>query len=144
MSKNLAHQSSRSIKQAHIILVGVVLVTAGLYLIPQAHSLAFPLILLSTVAHELGHGVAALLVGGNFHSFHMFSDGSGYAQISGEFGGLSKAIVAAGGLVGPAIAAAFCFIGSINASLARIFVSIIGVALVVIEFLYVRNKRLIY
>lgn len=137
----MGHTSSqKTIKQAHVILVTVVLATAALYLVPQARQIAYPLILLSTMVHEMGHGLAALLVGGTFNSFHMYSDGSGLANISGEFSGMSQAFIAAGGLVGPAVAAALFFAGSVNANTSRICMSIIGVFCVVAEFMYVRNS----
>ena len=46
------------------------------------------LVLLSTLAHELGHGIAALLVGGGFESFVLYADGSGAAMTRAIMDGL--------------------------------------------------------
>ncbi len=96
-------------ERARIVLVVSVTLTALLYVVPYGFYLAYPLMLLSTLAHEMGHGVAAMLVGGSFQRFQMWPDGSGVAVWSGEVSRLSRAVVAAGGLVGPAVAAAVGF-----------------------------------
>ncbi len=96
-------------ERARVVLLVSVGLTAVLYLVPYGQYLAYPLMLLSTLAHEMGHGVAALLVGGSFHRFEMWPDGSGVAVWSGEVGPFRRALVAAGGLIGPAVAAAVGF-----------------------------------
>ncbi len=96
-------------ERTRLVLLLSVGLTALLYLIPYGGYLAYPLMLLSTLVHEMGHGVAALLVGGSFHRFEMWPDGSGVAVWSGDVGPVSRALVAAGGLLGPAVAAAVGF-----------------------------------
>jgi hypothetical protein len=86
-------------------LIASVVATFVLYAIPHGWYLAYPLMLISTVVHELGHGVAAILVGGDFSSFEMWSNGSGVAHNSGVEPGAARAFVSAGGLCGPAVAA---------------------------------------
>ena len=100
------HQAQR---RAQAALVASIVGTILLYSIPMGESLAYPLVLLSTLAHELGHGIAAMMVGGSFDQFVLYSDGSGAALTSGNPGRLASAMISAGGLVGPAIAAAGCF-----------------------------------
>ncbi|MEM8933526.1 MAG: M50 family metallopeptidase [Acidobacteriota bacterium] len=88
-----------------------IVVTGVLYAIPDGWWLIYPLMLLSTLAHEMGHGIAALLIGGRFHRFEMWPDGSGVAQWSdADPSRLETAFVAAGGLVGPAIVAALLLV----------------------------------
>ncbi len=96
-------------ERARLVLLATVILTALLYVVPYGRYVAYPLMMLSTLAHEMGHGVAALLVGGSFHYFVMWPDGSGLAVWSGEGGVFSRALVAVGGLVGPAVAAAVGF-----------------------------------
>ncbi len=96
-------------ERARVVLLVSVGLTILLYVVPYGGYLAYPLMLLSTLAHEMGHGIAALLVGGSFHRFQMWPDGSGMAEWSGQVGPMSRALVAAGGLLGPAIAAAVGF-----------------------------------
>jgi len=89
-----------------LISVGL---TAFLYVVPHGELLAYPFVLLSTLAHEMGHGLTALLLGGHFDQFSMWPDGSGVALWSGSIGRFGRALIAAGGLVGPAVAAAIGF-----------------------------------
>jgi hypothetical protein len=138
-----AAQSPRASTGEATSALQVLLVSAGvtalLYLIPYGDVIGRPLVLLSTLVHELGHGIAAVLVGGTFHEFVMFPNGSGVASSSGSFSSIGKAIISAGGLVGPAVAAAFGLAAARNAKSAKIFLGVLGVALVVAEILVVRN-----
>ena len=72
--------------------------------IPFGRELLYPLSLLATYAHELGHGLAALLCGAEFESLVLYSDGSGLATWNGNPGRLATAAIASGGLVGPSAA----------------------------------------
>ena len=87
----------RPTERARLALVASVIVTVLLYVVPYGYMLAYPLMLLSTLVHEMGHGVAALLVGGSFHQFQMWVDGSGVAMWSAEPSRWRLAVVAAGG-----------------------------------------------
>lgn len=116
-----------------------VLVTVLLYVIPYGHTIGYPLVLLSTLFHEMGHGIAAVLIGGDFHKFMMFTDGSGVAYTSGVSSALGRAFVSAGGLVGPAITAAIGLIMARNEKSARTGLIVLGIALVISEILVVRS-----
>lgn len=122
--------------QARFVLVASALVTAAVYLLPFGHMVTWPLLLVSTLAHELGHGVAALLVGGRFEALRMWADGSGMAIWSGDPGRLARAFVAAGGLVGPAVVAAACFLAGRRPRGARACL-LAGAALLVLAALLV-------
>ncbi len=126
------------VSRARIMLVISVIVTIALYTIPQLHVIAYPLLLISTMVHELGHGVASLLAGGVFDEFVMFKDGSGVARIGG-LGRLGSAFSSAGGLVGPAVGAAICFVFARRTSTARYCMGAFGVLLLVAELAVVRN-----
>lgn len=128
-------------RRIRYFLLGSVIVTLALYLIPAAIYINLPLIWLSTLAHELGHGFTAAALGGNFDSFKMYPDASGAAQWSApaSFGALRQALVAAGGLVGPAIVAAFGFVLARNAKAAQYALLGGTFALVAIAVLVVRN-----
>jgi hypothetical protein len=100
---------AKAAERTRLVLVVCALVTFALYRFPEGRYLAYPLMLISTLAHELGHGLTAVLVGGRFVRFEMWADGSGVATWGGSGGRLELAIVAAGGLVGPAFVAALAF-----------------------------------
>jgi hypothetical protein len=125
--------------RARWALVVSALVTLALYVIPHGRYLAYPLLLISTLVHELGHGVAAVLMGGEFVSFKMWADGSGVAMHSGPAGGAAAAFVAAGGLCGPAVAAAVMIGVAPRPTWARYALGAFGAALTLAIILVVRN-----
>lgn len=126
-------------RAARTVFLVSVIVTGVLYAIPYGQYIAYPLLLLSTLVHELGHGVSAVLMGGNFEEFKMWADGSGVAMHTGHLGAVQSAVVSAGGLVGPALAAAVGMGCARKAKAARGFLLILGLGLVVAEVLVVRN-----
>jgi hypothetical protein len=120
---------------ARTALVASIVATFALYAIPHGWYLAYPLMLISTVVHELGHGIAALLMGGDFVDFHMWADGSGVARHTMVDGGAASAFVSAGGLCGPAVAAGvFLWLGRSPIWARRClaaFAAFLGIALLV-------------
>ena len=130
-----ADDSSR----ARAALLGSVIVTALLYVVPYGPLLAWPLVLLSTLAHELGHGLAAVMVGGRFESLVMFADASGLATWSGEVSRLERAFISAGGLAGPAVVAGLCFGVGRSSRASRLSLVLLGIGLIAAEVLVVRN-----
>jgi hypothetical protein len=116
-------------------------VTFLLYNVPViGRYLARPLLLLSTVAHEMGHGLTALLLGGRFLRFQMWASGAGIAELDlTGFGRIRQGLGLAGGLVGPAVAAAICFLLGRTGRGARACLLGLGVLLLAAEVLVVRN-----
>jgi len=100
-----------------LLLLSVAL-TLILYAVPFGRQLAYPLVLLSTVAHELGHGLGALLSGGSFERLSIYSNGSGVALTSST-GLLSRVITLTGGLIGPSCLASLGFRLSVTGQGAR-------------------------
>ncbi|MEM9558035.1 MAG: M50 family metallopeptidase [Acidobacteriota bacterium] len=122
--------------RTRLVLLVCVVATAIVHLAPDAGFLAYPLLLLSSLAHELGHGVAALLVGGRFHRLLLWADGSGIAELSIVQSGPRLAFVAAGGLVGPALVAAAAFAAGRSTRGARgalgVAALVLGIALLLV------------
>lgn len=112
-----------------------IVITIILYVIPFGQLISRPIVWLSTLAHEMGHGLAAVIVGGKFHQFVMYADASGVATTSYD-GRIDSAIVSAGGLIGPAILGAICFIFATRSRWLFLF---LGLSLIVAEVLVVRN-----
>ncbi|MBS2027721.1 MAG: M50 family metallopeptidase [Deltaproteobacteria bacterium] len=75
------------------------------HLVPFGRLVLYPLTLLATWVHEMGHGLTAVLVGGRFDTLQIFGDASGVALAAAPLG-IRSALVSAGGLVGPPIAGA--------------------------------------
>lgn len=118
-------------RSARTALALSVVATLALPHIPVLNIVWLPLMWLSTVIHELGHGVAALLLGGEFLGFVIHPDGSGAATSSVPPGDLTRALTAAGGLVGPALVAASWFIMGHRPLGARVGLALFGGGLVV-------------
>lgn len=86
------------------MLVGSTAITLAMFLIPSPEHtwwLLAPFRWLHIYVHEFGHGIAALLSGGEFDKFEMWTY-SGVAHVR-HSGALAAAFVCAGGLCGPAV-----------------------------------------
>lgn len=132
-------ENSATRRRARQALLWSVGLTFALYVIPFGELIAYPLLLLSTLFHEGGHGVAALTVGSSFESLAIYGDGSGVAMHSGSHGPGATAWVAAGGLVGPACIAALGFVAGRSARGAKVFLAALALALAAALVLVVKN-----
>lgn len=120
-------------------LIASAILTIAVYAVPYGEWLGWPLLLLSTLAHELGHGIAAAMIGGRFDAFVMYPDASGYATVLSDGTRIGTAFISAGGLVGPAIVSAICFAAGRQPKWSRRTLGVVGFALLVAEVLVVRN-----
>jgi hypothetical protein len=129
-------------KHAALVLVVAAAATLALPHVPVARWLVWPLVLVSTVAHELGHGIAAMIAGGDFHRLEIRADASGVAYTShaaGVGGRFASAFGSAGGLVGPAFTSMALFWAARRERWSRIALGLITLGLVVAEIMVVRN-----
>lgn len=131
--------SSNIDRRAPRVLAVSIGLTALLYAIPFGRTIGWPLVLISTLAHELGHGLAAAVLGGHFYSLRLYADASGVALWGGPLGRVTTALVAAAGLVGPAAAAFVLLLIGRRAGRAGRALTILGVMLLVIALWLVRN-----
>lgn len=119
-------------------LVLSAILTLALYVVPHADIVALPLLWLSTLAHELGHGLTALALGGDFERLVLHPNGSGVAWTSVR-GDLRSALVAMGGLLGPAVAASLCFLFARTAGMARWSLGVVSFLLLLTAVIWVRG-----
>lgn len=139
---NLSHTSPMTgHERAQIALIATAVLTLLIFALPSPWDwyVGYPFVLLATTVHELGHGIAGLLVGGQFNSFQVYANASGLAHVGGYSGRVSSAIVSAGGLVGPAIMAAVCFLIARWGLASKIAFIVFGLFLAIVEILVVRN-----
>lgn len=124
-------------------LLAAVGLTVLLYLLPwfwaPAVWLGWPLVLMSTLAHELSHALAAMMLGGEVESLRLWSDASGVAVHSGTYGGISRAIIAAAGPLGPPLFAAFAFLAARRPDGARWVLFVAAALLLLVLAFWVRN-----
>ncbi|NJO05638.1 MAG: M50 family metallopeptidase [Chloroflexaceae bacterium] len=95
----------------------------------------YPFHLFGTFIHELSHGLAAILTGGEFRRFRVDYDLSGRAWSAGGIGW----IISSAGYVGSALFGGFLMIITAHAVSARTVLALLGVALGVLCLIFVRN-----
>lgn len=99
----------------------------------------YPFAWIGTWAHELGHGLTALLLGGDFESLKIWKDLGGVAFTRSADNGLAPALVAAGGLLGPAIAGGGVVVLGARSKTARFVLTMLALALALSTLLWIRN-----
>lgn len=125
---------------ARAYLALAALFTVVLWQVPVYGDLIlYPFTLLATYAHEMGHGLTATLLGGRFESLTLFPDGSGLAAWRGSIGRVGRALIAAGGLVGPSVAGALLLAASRHARRSRLLLTVLGLGMLLSALLVVRG-----
>jgi hypothetical protein len=107
--------------------------------LPYGQMALYPLTLLATYVHEMGHGLMALLLGHQFHEMLLHADGSGMAVWQGNPGRLETALIAAGGLLGPTLAGVGLLLLSGSSRLARTLLVVLALVLLASMALWSRN-----
>lgn len=113
-----------------------IVATLALYWLPYVNLLSWPLLMLSTLMHELGHGLTAVLLGGQFQTMTMWADGSGVASHRGHYGAFARAMVSAGGLIGPPLAALALFLAGRRSRSAHVALAVFAAFLLVVTVLW--------
>jgi hypothetical protein len=140
MSEKLRSPASPR-RQAAIALLGSVAIALAMFLIPSPEHtwwLLAPFRWLHIYVHEFGHGIAALLVGGQFDQFQMWTY-SGVATVGGISSGPAAAFVSAGGLCGPAVVGGLFLATGRRPGLARIALAAFGAFMAVSLVLWTRT-----
>lgn len=106
--------------------------------LPYGRQLLYPFALLNTWVHEMGHGLAAIAVGGRFRRLEIYPNLGGQAHSSGIWG-LRRAVVSAGGLLGPAVAGGLVIIAGSRQETAGLVLGVLALALVLSLLAVVRN-----
>jgi len=112
---------------------GAALLSLVLWLIPFGGLLIYPVTVMATWAHELGHGLTAILVGGELESLELYGGGGGVAHTR-TAESWQHALVSLGGLLGAPIAGvAMLVLGSyrrmVPVLLGGLVVALVGSAL---------------
>jgi hypothetical protein len=116
--------------QQTLFLIGLAaLTTLLLAVLPWLSPINYSLRLLITTVHELGHGLAAILTGGDFVRFVVYSDGSGIAFTAGGW----RFFVIPAGYLGTALFGAFLITLGRNQRRSRIALIIIGIMLILLS-----------
>ena len=117
-----SRQGDFSTKQTLTLIGLAALASLLIAILPVIGILNYPFRLLLTIVHELGHGLAALLTGGEFIRFVVFPNGAGLAYTAGGWGPL---VTSAGYLAVAVFGAALILLGR-NLRWSRIALGVIG------------------
>ncbi|MGI8943947.1 MAG: M50 family metallopeptidase [Qipengyuania sp.] len=106
------HPSTQAEQVGRLVLAAALVVMVPQ--LPLGNYLLYPFTILTTWFHEMGHGLTALLLGYEFERLVILADGSGVAETYsyGQPGAFSRALVAAGGPLGPTIAGALLILAT--------------------------------
>lgn len=133
-----AKDDDRPTSRGALLLAVAVSVVVGAF-VPFGDVLLYPFTLLATWVHEMGHGLAALAVGGGFDRLEIFADASGLAHTTYAAGGTRQGIVSLGGLVAPPIVGAAVLALARGPRRAQGILVAFAVALVVSLAIWVRS-----
>ncbi|MBD2560289.1 MULTISPECIES: M50 family metallopeptidase [Nostoc] len=122
-------------------LIAAAIATALLWQVPGGDYILYPFTILATWFHEMGHGLMALLLGGQFQKLQIFSNGSGVATygIRSSLGPIGPAMVAAAGPMGPPLAGAALILASRSFTAASLSLKILGSFLLFSTLIWVRS-----
>lgn len=129
-------------RQEHIRYLGL---AAGALLIlphvPFGAYLLYPFMILGTWFHEMGHGLAAMMVGFDFQRLVLLPNGSGFAQY--EFpvdaSRFAHATIAAAGPIGPAIVGSGLILASPHERLWRPVLFALAACIALSTLIWVRS-----
>jgi len=121
------------------LLILALALIALIWQLPHGHQILYPFTLFATAAHELGHGLTALLFGARFEALFLHADGSGMAVWQGSPGRIGTALIAAGGLLGPTLAGTLLLLAARNARRARGLLLLLAGLLLLCTLLWARN-----
>jgi len=124
-----------------IWLVAAAIATIVLWQFSFGNYVLYPFSILATWFHEMGHGLTAMLLGGNFEHLQIFPNSSGVAYHSGVrfFGPIGRSLVAAGGPLGPPLAGAAFILASRSRTSARYALFALGGMLILSTLIWVRS-----
>jgi Peptidase M50B-like len=122
-------------------LTTAAIATVVLWQVPGGNYILYPFSILATWFHEMGHGLMALLLGGNFQQLRIFPNGSGVALHSGALylGSIGRALVAAAGPMGPPVAGAALILASRSFRAAHLSLMVLGGLLLLSTLVWVRS-----
>ncbi|MDM8529606.1 M50 family metallopeptidase [Anaerolineales bacterium HSG25] len=135
MSKNplLTPKNSNLSTQQTLTLIGLAgLATMLMMAVPVLNWFNYPFRLLLTMVHELSHGLAAILTGGEFVRFIIESNGAGLAYTAGGL----RVIVIPAGYLGAALFGAVLILLGRNHRWSRWAIGLIGGAFFLFGFTY--------
>lgn len=113
-------------------------VSIALGMVSWGGMIIYPFRLFATWAHEMGHGIGALITGNSFRSLEVYRSLGGQALVAGA-DGLDQVIVSSLGLIGPALLGAAVMIAGSRTKTAPYVLGALAVAVTLSALLWIRN-----
>ncbi len=130
-------------RNSFFAVVGISILVFLLWQLPYFGIIQYPLMLLGTWFHEMGHGLTALLVGGKFLYLEIYENGGGVAvsDVSSSYlpYPFARSLTAAGGLLGPAIAGAILITSSKHSNSTKITLWILIMIMVISLCIWIKS-----
>ena len=110
--RSMVAPGSQAEQVGRLVLAGFIVI--ALPSLPLGNYLIYPLVILTTWFHEMGHGLTAIALGFDFERLVILPNGSGFAEslYPGTPGPFKRAAVAAGGPLAPAVVGSLLIIAS--------------------------------
>ena len=130
---------SQAEQLGRLLIAGVLVVFAPQ--LPLGNYLIYPFMILGTWFHEMGHGLTALVLGYDFERLLIYPNGSGIAEsvTPRDISPFSRAMIAAGGPLGPSIVGMLLILASARRKLWRPALWALASALVLSTLIWVRT-----
>jgi len=137
--QSLVKPGSQAEQVGRLILAGFVVI--ALPSLPLGNLLVYPFMILTTWFHEMGHGMAALMLGQHFEELRIYDDGSGLAlsSVDVDLSPFSQAMIAAGGPLAPTLIGSALIVASAHEKLWRPTLWLMSGVIVASVIIYVRT-----
>ena len=132
--------SGSQAEQVGRLLIAAVLVVFA-PLLPFGNYLIYPFMILGTWFHEMGHGLTAIIFGYDFERLIIYSTGSGVAESSmpADASRFSRAMIAAGGPLGPSFIGSALILASAKTRLWRPALITLSLIITISTVIWVRS-----
>ena len=123
------------------LLLGLALGLVIIWQMPGGNYLVYPFTILSTWFHEMGHGLAAWLLGGKFLQLEIYQNGGGLAVYSlpVNASNLTRGLIALAGPIGPTVVGSLFILASPHPGKSRIILIFLGGFLLLSCLIWVRS-----
>jgi hypothetical protein len=106
--------------------------------VPFGHYIQWPFVIITTFVHEMGHGLMAIITGGNLIQIEIYQNASGLARTETILG-WRQAAIAAGGLLAPSLVGGGFIIAGKNRQISSRVFLVFSLFILISCFLWVRS-----